>query len=144
MTVYESLVQWLNDILIDPENCFPSIYKVIDLEMIPNWTEYQNAGLFSSPNDIHTSLIGGQQRHTEFRSFYLRLPFSEFTERLRNEVFFEKFRDYIYEKDLDGQFPKDGRDWESIKCNAGISPAQKAEDNSFVDYLVALKLVYVS
>jgi len=142
MTVYESLVNWLNAILTDPQNGFNFDAIIIDLEMIPNWQDSMNAGLFSSPNDIHTSLMAGQVRHTEFKSFYLRLPFKEHNERLSNEAFFEKFRKCIYEKNVEGFLPSDGRDWHEISCG-GIYPAQRQEDNQYADYLIALKLIFI-
>ncbi|MCL2879045.1 MAG: hypothetical protein FWF29_02255 [Treponema sp.] len=144
MTVYESLVQWLNGILTDPKNGFPVASTVIDLEMIPNWQEYQNAGLFSSPNDIHTPLIGGQVKYIEFKSFYLRLPFNEFQERLNNEVFLEKFRECINWGTLRGALPRDNREWFEISCTTGIYPAQRQENNQYADYLIPLRVVYIA
>lgn len=143
MTVYESLVKWLQGILKDPENNFPAVYTFIDLEMIPYWTEYENAGIFSSPNDLTAPLVAGKVKHTDFKSFYLRKSFKEHTNRLENEIFFEKFKACIYEKNLDCIMPEDGREWTSIGLNGGIYPTQRQENNEFADYLVPLKLVYV-
>jgi hypothetical protein len=142
-TVYESLVIYLNEILTDPKNNFPKVYTVIDLELIPNWTEFENAGIFSSPNDLTSELIAGKVKHTDFKSFYLRRPFREFTNRLGNEMFFEKFKACIYEKNLDGIMPKDGREWIKIELNGGIYPAQRQESGEFADYLLPLRLVYI-
>ena len=143
-TVYESLVTWLNEILTDPENEFPETLTVIDLEQIPNWQEFQNAGLFSSPNDIQVEYMGGQIRHTEFKSLYLRLSFKEFSERLRNETFLEKFRRCINKKALSGIMPSDGRKWLKINCNGSIYPAHRQENNEYADYLVPLAIEYFS
>lgn len=143
MTVYESLVNWLNQILQDPKNNFPSVFTVIDLEVIPDWREHENAGIFSSPNDLSTPLIAGQVKHTDFKSFYLRRPFKEFANRLENEAFFEKFKGCIHEKNLDCIMPEDGREWIKIELNGGIYPAQRQADSGYADYLVPLKLVYM-
>jgi hypothetical protein len=143
MTVYESLVNWLNEILQDPKNNFPNVYTVIDLEMIPDWREFENAGIFSSPNDLSAPLIAGKIKHTDFKSFYLRRSFKEFTNRLENETFFEKFKACFHEKNLDCIMPEDGREWASIELNGGIYPAQRQENNEYADYLVPLKLVYI-
>ena len=142
-TVYESIVIWLNSILQNPINSFPSTALVIDLETIPNWTEFQNAGIFSSPNDIATELLAGNVKHTEFKSFYLRMSFGDFQNRLKNETFLEKLRQCIHERNQSGPMPIDGREWVSININAGIYPAQRAENNLWAEYLVPLKLVYV-
>jgi len=149
MTVYESIESWLNSILLELRNEFPHPYTMIDVNNIPLPTDhpgidFQAAGLFSSPNDLTTELMGGQVKHTDFKSFYLRRPFGEFDSRLENESFFEKLGQKIHEKNLDGNFPKDGRDWRSIEINAGIYPAQRDEANRYADYLIPLKLVYVS
>jgi len=139
MTVFQSVHGWLTDLL-----SFQTVWTFIDLEKIPNDPRFDNAGIFSSPNDIHTQLMGGQVRHTEFKSFYLRRPFSQFNERLSNETFIEKLRGLVYERNLDGIMPKDGRDWVSIEVNGGIYPAQQDQAGQWADYLIPLKLVYVS
>ena len=148
MTVYESLVSWLNSILLEIRNEMPHPFTAIDLEKIPLPTDYpgvdfQAAGLFSSPNDMSTTLIGGQVKHTEFKSFYLRRPFKEFPSRLENENFFERLAKKIHERNLDSNFPADGRAWQSIAINAGVYPAQRDEANRYADYLIPLKLIYV-
>ena len=143
MTVYESLVRWINEILTDPQNNFPPVRTVTDIEAMPNIPESQNAALYSSPNDTQTQLSGGQVKHTAYKTFYIRRDFKERASRLENEVFVENLKRCIYEKNLDGIMPDDGRGWESIECNAGIYPAQRHENDDYADYLVPLKLVYV-
>lgn len=140
-TVYQSVANWLNAILT--ENELSKVGIIIDLEMIPNWQEYSNAGLYSSPNDIHTPLTAGGQKHEEFKSFYFRRSFGEISDRLSNEEFFEKFRQCVYEKNINGDFPKnDGRKWRAIIVNGGIYPSLRAEDNQTADYLIPLRLEY--
>ena len=143
ITVYESVARnWLTPILATIE----PIHVVVDLEVIPDWAQFGNSGLFSSPNDQHFDMMGGLQRHVEFKSFYLRRSFSDFQQRLNNETFMETLRNKIHEMNLDSNFPDDGREWISITINAGIYPAQKEVglrgDNA--DYLVPLRLEYVS
>ena len=138
LTVFESVYWWLIDII-----SFQEVWTVIDLENIPNWTQFLNGALFSSPNDIHTPLLAGNWKHTEFKSLYLRRPFSEFQERLSNEVFLEKITELLREKNENGIMPNDHREWISISINAGIYPAQRDEGMRFADYLVNLKLEYI-
>ena len=147
ITVYESLQAWITDIFNDPKNGFPRIFTVIDLENIPNQQEFPGmglSGLFSSPNDDKKLLIGGQVKHIVFKSFYVRRTFFEFTERFNNEAFFEKFERCVYERNINGTMPKDGREWISIEINAGIYPAQIQEGNRFADYIIPLKLTFIS
>ena len=143
MTVYESLDRWITEILTDPKNDFPPMRTVTDLEAMPKKAEYQSAALHSSPNDTATTLLGGQVRHTVFKTFYVRRDFKERASRLENEAFFEKLKTCIYEKNLDGIMPQDGREWVSIGCNAGIYPAQRDDANDYADYLVPLRLIYI-
>jgi len=63
---------------------------------------------------------------------------------LENEAFFEKFINKINERNLNGIMPKDGREWVSIEINTGIYPAQIQESDLYADYLVPLKLVFIS
>ena len=148
MSVYVSIVSWLNSILLELKDEFPHPFTIIDLEKIPLPSDYpqidfQAAGLFSSPNDLTTELMGGQVKHTDFKSFYLRRPFKEFSSRLENENFFEKLAKKIHERNLDSNFPHDGRWWSAIKINAGTYPAQRDEASLFADYLIPLKLIYL-
>jgi len=147
-TVYESIVSWLSEILNEIRNEFSHPFTIIDLEKIPLPTDYpqidfQAAGLFSSPNDLTTTLIGGQVKHTDFKSFFLRKKFKEFDSRLENEAFFQKLASKINERNLDGKMPVDGRDWKSISINAGVYPAQRDESGQWADYLIPLRLVYI-
>jgi len=146
-SVYQSIAEWLNSILLELLEEFPHPYTVIDVENIPLPSEYpgldfQAAGLFSSPNDMTTVLMGGQVRHTAFKSFYLRRPFNKFETRAENEAFFEKLARKIHDRNLDWNMPKDNRDWKSISVNAGIYPAQRDEANLWSDYLIPLRLEY--
>ena len=143
MTVYQSLVLWLNSILTDPANSFPPSNLFIDLEVIPNIDNADNSGIFSSPNDIAEERIAGDVKYTEFKSFYLRRTFNNFQNRLNNEAFLEKLRECIRERNQNGPMPNDGREWVSISVNAGIYPAQRDEALKHADYLVPLKLVYI-
>jgi len=149
MTVYESVVDnFLNPILLELKAEFNNPFVILDLEKIPLPTDYpgidfQAGGIFSSPNDISSELIGGQTKRTDFKSFYLRRPFKEFSSRLENESFFEKLAKSIHERNLDSNFPQDGRQWHSIQINAGIYPSQRDTAELWADYLIPLKLVYV-
>jgi hypothetical protein len=148
-TVYESIANWLNSILLELRSEFPHPYTVLDVEKIPLPTDYpgiefQAGGIFSSPNDMTAELMGGQVEHTDFKSFYLRRPFNEFSSRLENEAFFERLKQKIHERNLDWNMPVDGRDWKSISINAGVYPAQRDEAGSVADYLIPLKLIYIS
>jgi hypothetical protein len=150
MTVYQTIVEWLNQILLELRNEFPHPFISIEPEMIPlegtygQGVEFQAGGIFSSLNDISTTLIGGQVKHTEFKSFYLRRPFNEYDSWLENERFFERLREIIHEKNLDRAMPVDGRQWKEISINAGIYPAQTDNGNRWADYLVLLRLIYIS
>jgi len=144
MTVYETVQQWLTEIINEFLKEFSAPFAVINLEQIPERIEYQNAELFSDTNDIHTRRIAGDTKHTEFKSFYLRRPFSEFGSRLENEAFFEKIKNRINERNLNGIMPRDGREWVSIEINTGIYPVQIQETDLYADYLVPLKLVFIS
>jgi hypothetical protein len=143
MTVYESLANWLNDILNDPKNEFPeNMETVIDLETLPESSEHQNTALFSSPNDIQEQMLGGQVRKTVFKIWYIKKPFKERPDRLENERFFEKLRKAIYKKNLSGAMPKDGRKWRSVEYQGGIYPAQRQENEDYAVYPVNIKLIY--
>jgi len=148
MTVYESVTKFINDILLELRNEFPHPFTIIDLEKIPLPTDYpgidfQAAGLFSSPNDLTSTLNGGQVKHTDFKSFYIRRPFKELPSRVENEAFFERLAKKIHDRNLDCNMPVDGRGWRSITINAGAYPAQRDESGKWADYLIPLKLVYV-
>lgn len=142
-SVYQSLVIWLNNIITDEKNGFPPKSLFIDLETIGNVANAENAGIFSSPNDLQSPLMAGSVKHTEFKSFYLRMPFNNFQNRLSNEAYLEKLRKCIYMKNLDGIRIKDGRKWLSISVNAGIYPTTRADNMSTAEYLCPLKLVYI-
>jgi hypothetical protein len=150
MTVYESITEWLKIILLELREEFPHPFTAIEPEKIPlegeygQGAEFQAAGIFSSPNDMTAGLMGGQVRHTEFKSFYLRRPFDELPSRLKNEGFFERLKEIIHDKNLRWDMPKDGRKWKSIEINAGIYPAQIDTASRWADYLVPLKLVYTT
>jgi hypothetical protein len=149
MTVYESIVnEFLNPILLELEKEIPHGYSIIEPEKIPLPEEYQGVnfqagGIFSSPNDMTTPLMGGQLKHTDFKSFYLRRPFKEKETRIGNADFFERLARKIHERNLDWNMPKDGRDWKSIEINAGVYPANRDETSQWADYLIPLRLVYV-
>ena len=148
MTVYESVQSWLSEIINELKAEFNHPFTAIDVNHIPLPTEYQGvdfqaAGLFSSPNDSTSMLIGGQVKHVDYKSFFLRRPFKEAETRQENEKFFERLAKKISERNLDYSLPKDGRDWKSIEINAGVYPAQRDEASLWADYLVPLKLVYI-
>ena len=140
ITVFESISRfWLTPLLqtINP------IHVVIEIENIPDFNEHNNAGIFSSPNDQHFEMLGGQMRHVEFKSFYLRRAFRDFQQRVNNEAYTEALRQKIRERNLDSDFPNDGRQWISISINGGIYPASRQENLSTADYLVPLRLEYI-
>jgi len=148
MTVYQSIVNWLNQILFEINTEIPNPFEIIDEENIPSPSDYPGltflaSDIFSNPNDLTTTLIGGQVKHTEVKPFYLRRPFNEFYPRSQNESFFEKLEYKIFEKNFNGDMPSDGKDWKSIELNAGIYPAQRNEESQWADYLILLKLIYV-
>jgi len=147
-TVYVSIVNWLNEILLELKKETDHSFTVIDLERIPLPSDYpqvdfQAAGLFSSPNDQTSTLMGGQVKYTSFKSFFLRRPFKEFSSRLDNENFFEKLAKRIHDRNLDGNLPKDGRQWKEISVNSGVYPAMRDTAETYADYLIPLKLVYI-
>jgi len=147
MTVYESIEKWLKSILLELRGEFPHPFTMIDANKIPLPADhaginFQAAGLFSSPNDSTDALNGGQVRHTDFKSFYVRRPFNEFKSRLENEKFFERLAEKIHDRNLDYIMPDDGRDWKSISINAGVYPAQIDTAGSWADYLIPLRLEY--
>jgi hypothetical protein len=148
-SIYKSIEEWIRSILVELMSEFPHPYSILDLEHIPlpaehNGYEFQAGGIFSSPNDITVELIGGQVKHEDFKTFYLRRPFVNPELRQENEAFLERLKEKIHERNLDYNMPKDGRDWKSIEINAGIYPALKAENNEYADYLIPLRLVYTS
>jgi len=148
MTVYESIVTWLGSILSELQNEFPHPFSIIEPDRIPlpndyNQTDFQAGGLFSSPNDMTTTLMGGQVKHTDFKSFYLRRPFKLVDSRKENENFFEKLTKKIHERNMDCDMPKDGRQWKEITVNSGVYPAQRDSGELWADYLVNLRLVYI-
>ena len=150
MTVYQSVAEWLMNIVL-PKVEKNANHTVVDIEVVPDWATWNNAGIFNSPNEISTPMMGGQEKRTEFKSFYIRRPFTEsslaqdFQDRLGNENYMEKLRDVIYEMNLDCDFPQDNRQWESVSINGGIYPAQKAVGTLGREafYLVPLRLVYI-
>jgi RNA binding exosome subunit len=150
MTVYETIREWLNKILLELQNEFPHSFTAIEPEKIPlegeygQEVEFQAGGIFSSPQDITTTLMAGQVKHTEFKSFYLRRPFDECESRVENERFFERLKEIIYEKNLRWDMPEDGRKWKSIEINSGVYPANIDTASLLADYLVPLKLVYTT
>jgi pyruvate carboxylase len=143
MTAYESMVHWLNGILGDPANEFPAnMETVIDAEAPTNLQEVQNADLPSSSNDTHEQLLGGQARHTVFKILHIKRPFSEFPDKLENELFLEKIKKAIYYKNLCGIVPDDGREWRFIGYSGGAYPSQMEENSEYAIYQISLKLVY--
>jgi hypothetical protein len=148
MTVYQSLANWLFEIFADPQNGFPSVFYVIDLEVLPSLLnsqdiQYQYSALHSSPDDIQTALISGQTKHTDFKTFYVKRQFSEFDDRLGNEEFFEKLKKCIIQKNLRAVYPQDGRNWRSITWQGGVYPSQRSEDGRTAIYQVNLRLEYI-
>ena len=140
ITVYESIARnWLTPLLATIEEG----HIVIEVENIPDFAQFINAGLFSSPNDQHFDTMVGRQRHIEFKSFYIRRPFRDFPQRLSNEAYMEAVRDLIFQTDLNSDLPKDGREWISIRINGGIYPAQRQENMQWADYLIPLRLEYI-
>jgi len=150
MTVYESIVAWLVDIFADRDNGFPDdIIVIVDVELVPNFREtfptfnIQDTGLFSNPNDQHTQMVGGQWRHTEFKTWLLWRKFGESTDRIANEAFLEKLRRAIQRTTLHGIFPQDGRQWRKIQVNGGMFPSTKSADNTSAVYQIPLKIEYI-
>ena len=152
MSVYESVTQWLNSILLELKDEFPHPFTILEPDRIPlpedyprseGFPDFTAGGIFSSPNDMTTTLIGGQVKHTKFKSIYIRKRFKLVDSRIDNEKFFEKLARKIHERNLDYNLPKDGRDWKEISVNSGIYPSARDEANVWADYLVNLKLVYI-
>jgi len=150
MTVYESIVAWLVDIFADPGNGFPEdIIVIVDVELVPNFREtfpafnIQDSGLFSNPNDQHVQMLGGQWKHTEFKTWLLWRRFGESEDRIANEAFLGKVRQAIQRATTHGVFPNDGRRWRRIQVNGGIFPSTKSADNTDAVYQIPLKIEYV-
>ena len=149
-TVYRSMVAWLVAIFADPDNDFPSdLITIIDVELVPNYRErwpdlpIQDTGLFSNPNDQHVQMLGGQWRHTEFKTWLLWRRFGDNTDRISNEAFLEKLRRAIQRATTHGIFPQDGRRWRRIQVNGGMFPSTKSADNTNAVYQIPLKIEYV-
>jgi hypothetical protein len=151
MTVYQSLAKWLHGIFDDPANGFePGLgVKVIDLALVPSLktdfpdVRFQETALFSSPNDQHVQMVGGQYRHTEFKTWYLVRRFGGFEDRLSTEAFLEKIRRAIQRTTLKGIMPDDDRQWKSIEVNGGMFPSTKSPDNTMAVYQIPLKIEYI-
>jgi len=150
MTVYQSLATWLNDIFTDPDNGFPpTLMVIIDVELVPSLQQdfpglhLQETGLFSNPNDQHAQMLGGQYRHTEFKTWYLVRRFGDWDDRVSAEAFLEKVRRAIQRTTLHGIFPRDGRRWRRIQVNGGMFPSTKSADNTSAVYQIPLKIEYV-
>jgi hypothetical protein len=146
-SVYESIVSWINPILLELRNEFPHPFTIVDVENMPLPSDYpgidfQAGGIFSSPNDQTFPQTAGSVRHVDFKSFYLRRPMNEFAQRLQNEAFFERLASKIRERNLDSAMPQDGRSWKSITINAGTYPSMRDEAGRWADYLVSLRLEY--
>jgi len=149
MTVYESLANWLNEILVNPENEFPPKITVIDQDVISEAKkdfpdlDIMDTGLFSNPNDSQTALLSGRVRHEDYKTWYIKRDFLGFPDRLTNEAFFEKLRNRIHLKNLRGQYPQDNdRKWRGVSYQGGIFVTQRAENNEYAIYQVNLKIVY--
>jgi hypothetical protein len=142
MTVFESVKAWLEEILSNPENGFEGVYW-IDAEVLPANVRLQNAALYSSPNDMVTERLGGDHRHVDFKTLYFKKDFKEHEIRVSNEVFFEKLRSRIMEKNMEGIMPGDGREWVSIKHTGPAYPSQKQENLDEAIYQVNLRLEYI-
>jgi len=149
-TVYRSMVAWLVAVIADPDNDFPQdLITIIDVELVPNYRErwpalpIQDTGLFSNPNDQHVQMLGGQWRHTEFKTWLLWRRFGDNTDRISNEAFLEKLRRAIQRANLNGDMPNDGRRWRRIQVNGGMFPSTKSADNTNAVYQIPLKIEYV-
>jgi hypothetical protein len=150
MTVYESVSNWLSEILQNPANGFPAdIYGAIDPEIIPKYRlefpdwNMLDTGIFSNPNDIHSQLNGGQIKHIEVKSWYINRKFLSREDRVGNEEFKEKLRKAITRKALGSVYPQDGRKWRKIEVEGGIYPYQKSDNLSEAIYLVNLRIEYI-
>jgi len=139
ISVYESITNWLSDILTQ---ILPD-YTVIETENVTNWLQFGNSALLNSPNEIVTPLMGGQRKHTEFKTFFLKRQLQDSDERKDYEVIKDKLMDIIYNKNINYEFPDDGRDWKEISLNGGIYPVQKDENNNYADYMIPLKLIFI-
>ena len=151
-SVYETITKWIGSILNELQNEFPHPYSILEPDRIPlpedyprseGFPDFTAGGIFSSPNDMTTTLMGGQVKHIEFKSFYLRRKFKLVDSRKENEKFFERLARKIHERNLDYNLPKDDRDWKEISVNSGWYPAQRDTAETWADYLVNLKLVYI-
>jgi len=150
MTVYQSITKWLAAVFADPKNGFQEdIVTVVDLELVPNHREknpdlnIQDTALSSNPNDQRIELLGGQCRHTEFKTWLLWRKFGENEDRIANEAFLEKARRAIQKTALHGIFPKDGRRWGKIQVNGGMFPSAKSQNNASAVYQIPLKIEYI-
>ena len=151
MTVYQSLATWLNDIFTDPDNGFPpTLMVIIDVELVPSLRQdfpglhLQETGLFSNPNDQHAQMLGGQYRHTEFKTWYLVRQFGGWDDRMSNEAFLEKLRWAIQRTVQNGIMPPktEGRQWGKITVNGGMFPSTKSADSTSAVYQIPLKIEY--
>jgi len=140
ISVQKSIANWL---MLEVLPQVQSNLVTVDIETIPNCTESENAGLFSSPDDIKTELIGGQIKKTEFKLFFIKKHFNTEENRQDNEDFKEKLEEIITNMNRSFNLPQDGRDWISIDINGGIYPVKKDDNNIFADYIIPLKLIYV-
>jgi len=148
VTVYESIALWLNGIFADPNNGFTDTLVLIDIDNLQESFSAQGVpaqvtGLYSSPNDIQKPMMAGQVKNIIFRAFYVRRDFKTLEIRKNNEVFFEKLKKAIREKNLKWSMPKDGRKWRSIIYTGGVFPSQRAENNDWAIYQVNLKAEYI-
>jgi hypothetical protein len=148
MTVYKSLADWLFEIFADPQNGFPSVFYVIDLEVLPSLLngqdiQYQYSAIYSSPNDMQKTLCAGQVKRTDFKTFYVKRQFTELDDRIGNEEFFEKLKKCIARKNLRAVYPQDGRKWRGIAWEGGVYPSQRSEDGMVAIYQINLRLEYI-
>jgi MoaA/NifB/PqqE/SkfB family radical SAM enzyme len=143
MTVFESLATWLYEILSDPKNGFEGNFMV-DVEVLPETEKdgFQSTSLHSNPNDIQKQGVGGQIRHESYKTFYIRRNFIDQQTRMLNETFFEDLRKCIHERNLNADYPKDGREWYGITYQGGVYPSQKSPNNEYAIYQVTIKLTY--
>jgi len=118
-------------------------FNLLDIDLIPE-SEWINSKFYSNPNNIHTPLVGGQVRYTEYKTFYIRLHFNNDSLRHQKEAFFDEFKEIIHKKNLNYEMPQDGRDWKEISINGGVYPIKKQTDNSFIDYLIPIRIIYIN
>jgi len=142
MTIFESLVSWLHDILTDPKNGLPGTWKV-DSEMLPDYSKekWESAALYSNPNDMQEPLMAGRIKHTDYKTFYVRRNFGSVKIQIKNEAVLEQLKKSVHIKALDGAYPKDGRQWMGISYQGGAYPSTKEEN--WAIYQITLKLVYI-